>query len=256
MLLRLSGLLGVLLLALFPQTQASETSCRSTLLDETVLVTEIISGNLLRLQDGRKLNLPNLHIPKIEFKNDLQQSQISASARLKQKLKLPATILIRKDKRDFNSRHQLVAHAFLPDETNLQAWLLRNGLAVLNTQPEFPWAIKCYVEQENFARQNKLGVWQTDGLTAYGITDTSPLKSGYKRISGKVTRIANNGDTIWLHLTETMAVRIEQSDRKYFAPLKLESLRSHEIMVSGIIYPYKSGFNMRIRHPSMLKVVN
>ena len=247
---------GIMLLAFPLLTPLQAAECNSDAFDQQFTVEQVISPTVFKLSDGRRLALANIYSPKINFQNDHQRKTLDALALLKQKLAPPASISIRFDKKTFNQYHYILAHAFFADGSSIQQWLLEQGLAFVDTQPPNLWSNDCYLITESTARQTRQGLWKLNQFADTEINPDTELGAGFYRLAGKVTRITNSSNTLWLHLSDTIAVRIEQEDRHYFKTGKPESLRSHRIIASGILFPHKSGYNLRIRHPSMLKIID
>ena len=74
-------------------------------------------------------------------------------------------------------------------------------------------------------------------------------------MKGRIVRIGQSKNTIWLNLAPHMALRIAREDLQYFTNYKLESLRGRDVIARGWITPFKNGdYVMRVRHPNALEL--
>ncbi len=219
----------------------------------------VVDGDTLHLDDGRKLRLIGIDTPEI-FHDGRPPEPYALEARkaLIQLLReqRPLSLQAGRQRRDHYGR--LLVHLF-SGEDNIEAELLRQGLATaLYIPPNYRYA-GCYAAAENEARRQGLGLWSLPRYQAVAATRLPAGSRGFHVVRGRITRIGHSRDSLWLNLTPAFALRLLNTDLGYFQDPPVESLRDRTVIVRGWIYARSyhghRQLRMRLRHPAQLDVL-
>ena len=140
--------------------------CPPQHIDESVRVNYVHDGDTLQLEDGRKIRLLGIDTPEIFSKHQVISEDIKlggerAKAELQKQLSLVnQRISLAYGPQRFDRYKRTLAHVFLPDGKNIQAWLVSHGHAIAFTTPPNDRMSDCYKKQEKQARDLKLGIWK------------------------------------------------------------------------------------------------
>ncbi len=247
--------LCLLLLSLpgFSAGAAPDSACAAEHFNATARVRYVYDGDTIRLEDGRKVRLIGINAPELAHNNKPEEAFASeAKKALSDLLHNDKTIRLITGVEEKDHYGRLLAHVFLADGENIQAQLLKQGLARAITIPPNSRLADCYFRQERLARCNKSGLWQ-QGVTvdakALEKTDT-----GFQLVKGRVRSIKINSKGIWLDIDNTLTVGIRPDNRQLFDIDKLNALLDQQIVVRGWLNKSSRSrpFYLRVRHPSSI----
>ncbi len=231
-------------------------SCRTLNYHETVKPIHIIDGDTVILADNRHVRLIGINTPEIGYDGKASQAgAIHARNFLKQLLNAFKTVHLVYDKEHHDRYQRTLAHLFLPDGTNIQAELLRHGMAIPLTIPPNLTFLDCYQESARSARDQRRGLWALPEYETMPVNRIPYQESGYRIISGKVLRIDESSSAIWINLASDITLQIVRDDLVYFNNIDLRKLDRKNIQVRGWLHHHKHGRRMRIRHPVDLVVL-
>lgn len=219
-----------------------------------VTVTGVPDGDTVTLADGRHVRFIGINTP--ERAGDDRPAQPLAAAATGRLRKLLAggrlKLVIGRDPRDHYGR--LLAHPFLPDGTNLTARLLEAGLGFRIVVPPNLGFLDCYRQAEQTARQARRGVWVEPAFRPVPAASLTPDDTGFRRVSGTVTRVGESRTAWWLNLGRGFALRLPKKDVQYFR-LDPRDFRGRTLTVRGWIYYVKKRkeLRMNLRHPAMIE---
>ena len=232
------------------------TRCPSKQFDEISSVRYVHDGDTLHLVDGRKVRLIGINTPELArdkrpaeaFAADSKNSLRSLFAKDKS-----IALVFGRDKKDHYGR--LLAHAFLPDGSNVQAVLLQQGLASAITVPPNLRFAACYFETEQAARCHKAGLWQSADILPAGNLDRQA--TGFRLIKGTVRDIETNAKGIWLNLDHKLTVGIRSENLKLFDKNTINSMLNQTIVVRGWVNKSNRSrpFYLRVRHPLSIQLL-
>jgi endonuclease YncB( thermonuclease family) len=228
----------------------SPPSCSSTQFDEVSQVRYIHDGDTLHLTDGRKIRLIGINTPELARKNRPAEAySAEAKSTLKSLFKENKSIslVFGKDKKDHYGRY--LAHAFLADNTNVQAVLLGRGLGSAIAIPPNTRFSACYIEQERTARCNKTGLWSNTSIL--NAKNLKKQHSGFHLIEGTVNSIKTDSKGIWLNLDDKLTVGIRPENQNLFDLKAINNMVNQTIIVRGWLNKSKKSnpFYLRVRHP-------
>jgi len=230
-------------------------SCRPGPVDAHAVVAHVYDGDTVRLEDGRKVRLIGINTPEI-FHDGRRAEAFAHEARVRLAALLgEANAIGLIQGQDSHDRYgRLLAHAFLPDGSNLAALLLRDGLGAAITVPPNTALAKCYMQNEQAAREQGKGVWSLAAWQGEPAADLAPGAEGFHIIRGTVRSVKSTRNSIWLNLDGPAALRIDKRDLQYFSDLDPDRLEGLTVTARGWMRPYRKRTVMRVRHGSMLAV--
>ncbi len=224
-------------------------TCVSTHFDEIAYIDYVIDGDTVVLKDRRHVRLIGINTPEISHNDKPSETgAVKARNELIKLLGAQSNIQLLYGQERYDRHGRTLAHLFLNNGTNIQAELLKFGLAMpLRIPPNLLYA-DCYNLVSQFAKERSQGLW---ALSRYKIRDVSSLngsEKGFYFITGRVKKISKSRSAIWLNLSNNVAIKISRNDLRYFNSAQLDSLKDEVIEVSGWLYSHKGQLRMRVRH--------
>lgn len=239
---------------------ADESSlCASPKVDEWVAIRHVIDGDTVVAADGRRLRLIGIDTP--EMGRDGRPSEAySEKARdaLRALLKGQTVAGLYHDvePRDKYRRH--LVHLFLKDGANIQARLLREGMAISFARSPNLKYLDCYLHAEAEAFKARRGIW---GLPQYQPVDVSELNKrslGFRVIRGRVSLVERDLFSIWIHFEAkepNVVAQIRRGDLPLFNGVDLAGLNGRQVIARGRIDRNRRTLRMQIRHPGHLEEI-
>jgi len=231
--------------------------CPTDRVDEHTRVAYIYDGDTVKLSDGRKLRIIGIDTPEIGRDGRPSQPYAEEARQALTKLLGPNPRMGLRYGVERQDRHgRGLAHAFLPDGTNIQHRLLQEGLATSLVIPPNLWGYECYAAAERQARTRREGIWR---LPRYQVVEADELPRGahgFSIVTGRVQRVGESTGTIWLNLAPRVALRLLKDDLGYFQSFSPRALRGRRVEARGWLQSRRGSLRMRIRHPAALRVLD
>ena len=230
--------------------------CGSDRYDETVVIKKVHDGDTVNLNDGRKLRLIGINTP--ELARDGRPAEtyaIEARSYLQAQARQTRRWRVRWGKQLQDKYGRWLGHLFI-DERNLNAELIRQGLASVIAIPPNQWAVSCYQQQENQARSKAKGIWGKQGYTIWLADDMPASLRGFQFIQGTVDKIVPTYKSIWLELSPSFSIRIARDDLQYFAKRDPYNWAKQKIEVRGWLNFHQGRLQMRVKHPAVVRLID
>lgn len=229
--------------------------CGPTRIDGQVEVARIYDGDTVRLADGTHLRFIGINTP--ELAHDSQPAEPLADAatrRLRQLLNTGNQLQLQFGAERHDHYGRLLAHPFLSDGRNLSALLLEEGLGFQIVVPPNLALASCYREAEQTARQHHRGIWGNRDLHPIPARQLATSDTGFRRISGRISRVGESPTAFWLNMGHGFALRIPKKDLPYFG-FSPRDLLGRTLTVRGWVYDLESTqeLRMNLRHPAMIE---
>jgi len=242
---------------LFTANAFGDTDCNTNQFDEITRIKSIIDGDTLLLEDERLVRLIGINSPELNEEHPpAEPFADQAKITLQNLLKNIGSIGLIRDQEKRDRYQRILAHAFLPNGTNLQSEMLRVGMGVHVFMPPNEKFFDCYRRSQAEAMTASTGIWSHPRFQDHDAEVLTLRHLGYYTITGRIREITTSRHSTWLVVTDRFAFRIENEDLKYFKKQKPETLRTHTVRVGGWIFPYNSGLNMRILHPKNIEILD
>jgi endonuclease YncB( thermonuclease family) len=232
-----------------------QPSCVSTHFDEKVTIDYVIDGDTVILKDKRHIRLIGINTP--ELGHNKKPSEDGAKIARDSLIQIISShpsinLLYGQERRDRHGR--TLAHLYLEDGTNVQAEILRQGLAMPLRIPPNLTKLDCYNSASQFAKNNNLGLWSLPRYQTKKVSLLNGNERGFYFVSGKVEKITESRSSLWINLENNFALRIIKEDLNNFDKTTLVSLQGKTIEANGWLYKRKGQLRMRIRHPLDLAI--
>ncbi len=212
----------------------------------------IYDGDTVRLKNGNKLRLIGINAPELYTKP--QQGADQASIELEKLLKeYRYHVKIRFDTKHRDRYGRQLAHLFLPDDTNVTAWLLRQGLGHWVAVGKNLDYIPCYLASEQYARKKHLNLWGKLPKNFVPAEALNPKSRGFYIVTGKLTRAFETNLSVWLELQSLLRLRLNKRDFGNFSRQEYVKRIGNTLMTRGWVYTNYGKLAMNISHPSLIQ---
>lgn len=125
-------------------------------------VQRIISGDTFELTNGQKVTYIGIEFPQeLKGDNELHKEVMQYQHKIMQ----GQDVKIVFDEQRFDEKGRMLGFVFVGTDLFVNAELVMNGYARVNTQPPNTEYRKLFVRLENFAKQARLGMWNMGELT-------------------------------------------------------------------------------------------
>lgn len=244
----------------------ADSSCTLSKSFSSHKVTEVFDGDTVRLANRKKLRFIGINTPETEKKshNRIVKAEPYADAArnaLKALLaKYDYKIQIVKGKSAQDKYGRLLAHVFVNNSINVQAYLLKQGLAFYMPVGPNNQFQSCYRNSQRYARQSNKGIWSSNYYQAINATSISDNTStGFRIVHGKIQSVKVTRNTIWINFQgNQLAARISAHDRSNFNLAQINALRNKQVTISGYLLKHKrpnrhyGNFIILLKHPDMI----
>ncbi len=239
-------------------TQALADDCRVQRYDQTASILKVVDGDTVVLASKQKVRLIGINTPELAHGHKKAEPYAKMAKRYLQKQLAPAKkVYLRWGIQHKDHYGRLLAHLFLEDGQNLNAMLVKQGLAYAIVVPPNTMLADCYFKLEQRAQKKEKYIWSS-AISRFRLASQFNIKdTGFSLVKGTVIRIGKSKGSIWLQLAPAFTVRIKRNDFKYFrklnlARLSVDSLKGKTLYLRGWVYQWKKKLYMRIRHPRMI----
>lgn len=255
-------IIGVLV-SLSPLAFADEYQCHAEGDISWRKLDRVVDGDTVRLGSGEKvrvvaINTPELgdeHRPDQAFSRQARQAVIDFFRDTKK-----VGVKVGVDPKDRYGR--LLAQLYRSDGASLAEHLLAMGLAIHILVPPNDAQWQCLAKTEAKARKMALGLWSHPSFYFKSAGNLQMKDSGFQLVKGIVERVDRSKNAYWLTVGK-LAVRIRDTDLKYFDVQDITAWRGKEIRLRGWIIDRgnsqsvkKNKFQrlmMNLRHQAMMK---
>lgn len=225
-----------------------------------VKVRGVIDGDTVRLQNNKLVRFIGINTPEIDHEHGHSEPLAETAQEFLQTLidRQQGSILMQYDREDEDRHGRQLAHVFTVEGQNIQAMLIARGLGVWITVPPNLRYLDCYRQQEQKARQQRLGVWAAQFEAPHDTALLTQQDRGFVWMRGQVTRIGHGKKYVWLNFgkDEAVAAQVHKDDLHYFSDPTFVTLKNKTVAVKGWLFPYKKQMVMRLRHPASLEVLD
>jgi micrococcal nuclease len=216
---------------------------------ESVRVERALDGDSLLLADGRQVRLIGINAP--EFGKDGSPPQplaVEAYRRLSQLLER-RSVLLRYSLEKSDRYGRVLAYAFTSDGQDVQALLLREGLAWFVAIPPNTAHAESYRGAESEARAKQLGIWGRTEYTPVSAERLTSSHSGFLRVRGTVSAVVRRRNDVELVLTPHMSLLVAPSAGME----NVSTWTGRGLIARGWLTRYNGRWRMRVTHSSMLE---
>jgi endonuclease YncB( thermonuclease family) len=217
-------------------------------------VAYVIDGDTLILADRRHVRLIGINAPELG-KDGAPDQPLSRAARAAlERLVGDQTVELVLGHETYDRYGRLLAHVDLADGRSVQELLLSLGLAVRVAIPPNLERQPAYAAAEQAAHADKRGIW---GMAYYEPVPAERLRasdSGFRFVVGRIEDVWRSKKNVHLVMTPRLHLLVPLQDLHYFDH-KPESLVGQRLIARGWITHYGGKLQLRVRHPSMLSLL-
>ncbi|MCI0401418.1 MAG: thermonuclease family protein [Gammaproteobacteria bacterium] len=238
-----------------PSDVITDPTCTSDVFDDKAKVHFVIDGDTVVLADGRHVRLVGVNTSELGYGHTASQPFAdTARTTLESLVTSQPHVGIRYDATRHDRYGRMLAHLFLDDGTNIQAWLLQQGLGTRLTIPPNLMYLDCYSTAETRARHAARGIWANSEYRPIAATELTADQTGFRIVTGDVLRIGESRSAIWITIAPKVALRIRRDDLIYFDNVEFQNLMGRRVVARGWLYTKGNELRMRIRHPANLQI--
>lgn len=234
------------------------STCVSAHFDEEVTIDYVVDGDTVILSDKRHVRLIGINTPELSHEKNKSSEAGAELAResLITLLDNQPQIQLLYGKERFDKYGRTLAHLYMMNGLNIQAEILKKGLAMpLRIAPNL-LLIDCYASSALSAKNENLGLWALSRYKTHPVVSLSGSEKGFYFISGEVKQIIQSRSSLWINLENNVALRIHKDDLNNFDKNDLMSLHGKKVEASGWLYHRNKQLRMRIRHQLDLRILN
>ncbi|WPO99612.1 thermonuclease family protein [Pseudomonas sp. HR96] len=225
-----------------------------------VQVRNVVDGDTVKLQDGRSVRLIGLNAPELAHQGRSEEPfAVAARQRLQALVSASQGRVLMQPGREARDKYgRTLAHLYAADGSNLEAQLLRDGLALQIAIAPNTDLVACHQQAERQARAAGLGVWRRTPLIAAG----QLRQSGFALVSGRVGQVQRNRGGTWIALGDSLVVHIAPKDESRFSAALLASYQGQLLEARGWVLdrsrrgglrPGQARWMLAVSDPSMLQ---
>jgi micrococcal nuclease len=248
----LAALLGWLLASgcTPPQPQAARPGVATQ-----ARVARVLDGDTLILADGRHVRLIGMNAPEIG-KNGAADEPLAQAARTElERLVRGHDIVLLPGRETHDHYGRLLAHVELPDGRNVQGSLLGAGLGAAVAIPPNLTRQAEYQLAETQARSAGLGIWRDPYYQPVAAERLGSEHRGFRFVTGHVQKVWRSQRYVHVEIGPRLDVLVPLQDLGFFNTMP-EALAGKRVVARGWLSSHRGSFQMRVRHPAMLSMVN
>jgi len=220
--------------------------------EATVTVARVLDGDSVVLTDGREVRLIGINAPEFSKEGPPHPPLAEQAQNRLRELVLgkPVSLVTEQERHDRYSR--LLAHLVVENRTGVEEALLREGLAwAIAIPPNVEWLPRLQAAEAQ-ARTARRGVWAEPAYRARPASQLGARDTGFRRVTGTVTRVGQSAHTIYMDLGAALTIVIPRDDWRQWFRGDAKSWRGRRVEARGWITTRENRLRLRIRHPAML----
>lgn len=215
----------------------------------------VVDGDTVVLDDGRLVRLLGVNAPELGHDGAPDEPLARAARTRLSQLVQGRRVRLRFETQTEDHYGRLLAHLILHDSTDVQALLLREGLAFLVAIPPDVGAVGHYAQNEQAARAARRGVWRLAYYRPIAADAVAGTATGFRRVTGVVRHVGVGRNLIYLDLSRTVALVIPKSDWHYFGGSALR-FKGARVEASGWLTRHDGRYHLRVGHPAVLRILD
>lgn len=220
-----------------------------------VQVEQVVDGDTLILVDGRHVRLIGMNAPETG-KDGAADEPLAQAARIElERLVRGRDIVLLPGRETHDHYGRLLAHVQLPDGRNVQELLLGAGMgAAVAIPPNLSHQAE-YQLAERRARGAGLGIWRDPYYQPVAAEGLGPGHRGFRFVTGRVQKVWRSQKYVHVEIGPRLDVLVPLQDLGFFNTVP-EALAGKRVVVRGWLSSHGGAFQLRVRHPAMLGVID
>ncbi|MCX4026477.1 thermonuclease family protein [Spartinivicinus marinus] len=219
----------------------------------------MLDGDTLLLKSGDKVRLIGVNTP--EQATEIHQAEpfaMQATQATKTFFNNQPMIKLKLGKEPKDHYGRILAYVARSDGMLLSEYLVAHGLAFYLAIPPNLDLLVCLMATEQQARRQQTGLWKR-----YRPTTAQTIKqAGFSLVTGKVEKISQAANGVWIDLAGKLALFIPKNNLKYFSRSAFDQINGRLVEVRGWLIDRRAGgrklkkgrkrWMMKISHPASI----
>ncbi len=220
-----------------------------------VQVDQVVDGDTLILVDGRHVRLIGMNAPEIG-KNGAADEPLAQAARAElERLVRGRDIVLLPGRETHDHYGRLLAHVQLPDGRNVQELLLGAGMGAAVAIPPNLSRHAEYQLAERRAHSAGLGIWGDPYYQPVAAERLGRRHRGFRFVTGRVQEVWRSQRYVHIEIGPRLDVLVPLQDLAFFSTAP-EALIGKRVVARGWLSSHGGSFQMRVRHPAMLGMLD
>lgn len=247
---------------LMAQAAVADAACQAPAGLQPVQVRNVVDGDTVKLQDGRSVRLIGLNAPELAHNGRSEEPfAVAARERLQALVKASdGSVLVQPGREARDKYGRTLAHLYDRAGGNLEAQLLREGLAYHVAVAPNVDLVACQVQAERQARAAGVGLWRRSPVIDAG----QVVQSGFAVVRGRAGAVQRNRGGIWITLDSTLVLHIAAKHMGLFSAAELARYQGQPVEARGWVLdrsrrgglqPGQPRWMLPLTDPSMLQPV-
>lgn len=228
----------------------------------TGLVTGIVDGDTLILEDGREVRLVGIQAPKLPLgRPNFNKWPLADDSRsLLETLTSGKTVSLSYGGRRIDRYNRLLAHLHDPDGLWIQGELLRQGMARVYSFADNRAKVAEMLALEQEARIARRGIWRHPFYYTREVMELSSNANGFQIVEGTVRAVATVRQRTYVNFGDDwrtdFTISIGNRARRLFeeARFNLKGLEGRRVRVRGWVKSY-NGPMIEATHPEQIEIL-
>ncbi len=221
-------------------------------------VAEVLDGDTLRIANGPVVRLIGVDAPELP-RRDRPGDPGAERARDFLREQVDGTRVRLEREMEYEDRYgRALAHVVTEEGRNLNAALLREGLAHATVHPPNVERAGEYFAIEAEARAAEKGIWKETHFGVFPAREASDFRNTFRRLHGRVESVVSKRRYTYLHLSGGLLLQAENADLTLFADAgrDLNRLRGRRVTVRGWVGQRDGAPFLHVRHPLQIESVD
>ncbi|MCW8826147.1 MAG: thermonuclease family protein [Gammaproteobacteria bacterium] len=221
-------------------------------------VAKVYDGDTVLLENGMKIRLIGINTPEIAHRNRPEDPGGEVASRFLKRLIEGKLVRLEYGAERHDKYQRVLAHLFTEQGENINARILKEGLAHAVVKLPNIRLIEAYFSAENEARSLQLGIWSLPQFQIYPVEQAGEFRNTFRRLSGLVKRVEEKRSAWLLHFNRGVKVLIRKEHLKPFMDQNRhpEQLVGKHILFRGWVHQSRGAPLIRLYHPKMIEQVD
>jgi len=219
-------------------------------------VESVIDGDTIVVREGGKVRLLGINAPEVAHRDRAAEPLGDQARQRLQQLLTGKRVYLEFDQQRRDRYGRLLAHVKLEDGIEINALLLREGLArALFLQPNMRHLYD-YYRAEGAAQGASLGIWSLPAFQPRPASKAATCIKHFCRLYGKVRKVERKQRYTYLQLPAGLSVSINNQYLPQFSAvgLEIDQLGGKSITVRGWVGERDGKPHLRVEHPLQIEI--
>ena len=256
--LQKASFMGAFLLLLSSPAYAVTFFCSINDTPPEYSVRNVVDGDTLRLQDGRRVRLIGIDAPEMGGRGRTTEPYaVQATRRLTELVKANQNkVSLQIGEQSHDRYGRVLAHVYDRNGVSFEEQLVSAGLAYHVVIAPNIAAADCLTQAEHYARKQRLKLWKHAAF----IPAEQLSQGGFTLLQGRVQSVQRNRGGVWLDLGHSVSVNIPLNALRYFKGVDFNQWQGRTLRTRGWVSERKgqskkyAKWRVTSSHPSMLEL--